>query len=946
MATEKLTAQIIVETDKKSLKQSEQEIERLRSPEAIKMAVDLWQLRQQLNVVKKALAESLKVWDSDLAKKLWGDLEILKKQITQANRELTNFVRTGDKEVSVLWKLFKQVWIDIENWVWKKLLQATEAISSFWSKALWLAGITAVWAWFYQLWWAVLNLADKLEQSTLSFTTMLWSATEAKNLLVDLSTFAKSTPFEIQWIRDTAKQLLAFWFSAEEIIPTLRSLGDVSAWLSVPIEQVAYAYGQVRSANQLYWTELRQFVNAWVPLLAQLAKQFNKTESEVKKMVEDGLVSFKDVEKAFQWMTQFAWLMEAQATTLSWRWSQLKDTFKILWEQIWTALLPLMKSLIAILQSLADFLSTTAWKAVAIWTAVWVLALAVVPLIWWLVGLAWAFTAASATWWILAWVLAFLWWPVTLIVWGLALLAWWAYYLTQRTDEASESTAKLSRRLEDLWNKSEELKNKQKELDDRYAMGEMTLAEYTSATEDLRNQMTANEEQTWLYKKALDILDDWNLTYIQRIEAINKLNLNPQLYNEIIDANKKAQQSILNTLKMQKELAMQARAADEKMIESLWWAATWEWMTMPKALWWKYFGEQLSELDKWIKEAEDMLKKWAEIIVKQNKTAWETTNKDDEKNKKKWTDIAKKAEEERKKIQKESIEFQKKVFENAKKLREDDIKNTEEYIAKLSKALQEINDIEKKIAWVESESWSKVLGEAWSRYRELLEWQKKLKEELIAAQNDAAWTATLPDPTIQKNIDETIKQIKELEYSGLLDQNTKAKEQQRASLTWEEQKRFDFQDRLWQIAIDKANEKARLEEEKTKIENDLKMKKDQIQKELLIAENRKASNEIAINKYKDMIALVEKGITDNTQKEIDKRMSLYAQEEQRLLRLIELRMQAWYAVGAIAAPPVSNTSNTTVNQVVNATVNNKVDQDALARDLANRVALANKWISK
>jgi hypothetical protein len=41
MATEKLTAQIIVETDQKSLKQSEQEIERLRSPEAIKMAVDL-----------------------------------------------------------------------------------------------------------------------------------------------------------------------------------------------------------------------------------------------------------------------------------------------------------------------------------------------------------------------------------------------------------------------------------------------------------------------------------------------------------------------------------------------------------------------------------------------------------------------------------------------------------------------------------------------------------------------------------------------------------------------------------------------------------------------------------------------------------------------------------------------------------------------------------------
>jgi len=71
-------------------------------------------------------------------------------------------------------------------------------------------------------------------------------------------------------------------------------------------------------------------VNAGVPLLAQLAKQFNKTESEVKKMVENGLVSFKDVEKAVQGMTQFSGLMEAQATTLSGRWAQLKDTFKLL----------------------------------------------------------------------------------------------------------------------------------------------------------------------------------------------------------------------------------------------------------------------------------------------------------------------------------------------------------------------------------------------------------------------------------------------------------------------------------------------------------------------------------------------------------------------------------------------------------------------------------------
>ena len=320
--------------------------------------------------------------------------------------------------------------------------------------------------------------------------------------------------------------------------------------------------------------------------------------------------------------------------------------------------------------------------------------------------------------------------------------------------------------------------------------------------------------------------------------------------------------------------------------------------------------------------------------------------KADDKAKKKWADAAKKAEEERKKIYEDSVKFQKKVFEQAVKLREEDLKSTEEYIWKLKDALKEISDIEKQISEVWTDADEKTLSASGDRYRELLEQQKKLKEDLVKAQNDTAWTASLPDPTIQKNLDETIKQLKEIEDSGLLDQNTKAKEQQRASLSGEEQKRFDFQDKLWQIAVDKANKQAELQRKKTEIEEKLWLSKYQAEQELLVQENRKIANEVALTKYKDMIALVEKGITDNTQKEIDKRMSLYAQEEQRLLRLIELRMQAWYAVGAISAQPVSNTSNTTVNQVVNATVNNNVDRDALARELANRVVLANKWISK
>lgn len=58
---------------------------------------------------------------------------------------------------------------------------------------------------------------------------MLGSAEKANDLLKELSDFAKRTPFELTGLREQAKQLLAFDFSAEEIIPTLESLGNIAS---------------------------------------------------------------------------------------------------------------------------------------------------------------------------------------------------------------------------------------------------------------------------------------------------------------------------------------------------------------------------------------------------------------------------------------------------------------------------------------------------------------------------------------------------------------------------------------------------------------------------------------------------------------------------------------------------------------------------------------------
>jgi hypothetical protein len=57
--------------------------------------------------------------------------------------------------------------------------------------------------------------------------------------------FASKTPFELPDVRANAKQLLAMGIATDDLIPTMKALGDVSAGLSVPMDRLALAYGQV-----------------------------------------------------------------------------------------------------------------------------------------------------------------------------------------------------------------------------------------------------------------------------------------------------------------------------------------------------------------------------------------------------------------------------------------------------------------------------------------------------------------------------------------------------------------------------------------------------------------------------------------------------------------------------------------------------------------------------
>jgi tape measure domain-containing protein len=193
------------------------------------------------------------------------------------------------------------------------------------------AGITAVGVAGAVAVGGLIKMAGQFEQTQIAFTTMLGSAEEANKLLKDLADFAARTPFTIPGIEQNAKLLLGMGVAAEDMIPTLKALGDVSAGLSVPLDRIALNFGQIRVQGKLTGRELRDFAVAGVPLIAELAKNFGLTEAAITDMVSKGEIGFDDVENAFITMTseggRFFDLMDAQSKTFLGQVSNIQDSF-------------------------------------------------------------------------------------------------------------------------------------------------------------------------------------------------------------------------------------------------------------------------------------------------------------------------------------------------------------------------------------------------------------------------------------------------------------------------------------------------------------------------------------------------------------------------------------------------------------------------------------------
>lgn len=177
------------------------------------------------------------------------------------------------------------------------------------------------------------GIAAAYEQTSVAFEVLIGSAEGAQKLLGQLTNFAATTPFQMPGIEASARQLLAFGFGADDVVPILRNLGDIAAGTGADLTDLTQIYGRLRLSGRASMEDINRLGDKGIPILSALAAQLGVSASEVRAMVSAGKIGFPEVSQALAGMTtnggMFEDMMARQSTTILGLTSTLQDNLGI-----------------------------------------------------------------------------------------------------------------------------------------------------------------------------------------------------------------------------------------------------------------------------------------------------------------------------------------------------------------------------------------------------------------------------------------------------------------------------------------------------------------------------------------------------------------------------------------------------------------------------------------
>lgn len=175
-----------------------------------------------------------------------------------------------------------------------------------------------------------------MEQSSVSFKYLIGSAEEANGFLTALQDFAVSSPLDMQGATKSARMLMTMGVEAENTIGVLRVLTDAAVVAGGDMEESIYrislALGQMLQSGTVKAQEIRQLVNANIPIFEILQEELGLTAKQVANIGKEGINSATAVNAILRGLQKrFQGASKDMQKTLTGALSACKDSFYILY---------------------------------------------------------------------------------------------------------------------------------------------------------------------------------------------------------------------------------------------------------------------------------------------------------------------------------------------------------------------------------------------------------------------------------------------------------------------------------------------------------------------------------------------------------------------------------------------------------------------------------------
>ena len=134
------------------------------------------------------------------------------------------------------------------------------------------------------------NFMVSMEQAYLALEIMLGSVKGAESMLARLETFAAVTPFQMEDVVQSTRKLLGFQYAAEEIMPIMEALADITAIIGVDpvaLNSLTEAMGKIKALGRMEFRDLKLFASAGFPIIQALQEELGLTRDQIRNIARE-----------------------------------------------------------------------------------------------------------------------------------------------------------------------------------------------------------------------------------------------------------------------------------------------------------------------------------------------------------------------------------------------------------------------------------------------------------------------------------------------------------------------------------------------------------------------------------------------------------------------------------------------------------------------------------